>query len=504
MIKSARFIHLCLAAFFAAVAIPEIHAMNPSEQRPNIIFFMTDDQGWGDLGCYGHPVIQTPNLDRFAAEGALFTDFHAASAVCSPARAAMLTGRTPYRNGQYTIHFGKGETPYLRTSEVTLPAQLKQAGYATCHVGKWHLGFLDGTHGHPTPADHGYDHWFATKSNAEPDHLNPTNFIRNGEPCGEIEGNSVGIVVDEAIDWLENAKPAEAPFFITVWPHEPHTPIGTEARFSQPYIEQGIDPHDADYFGNITQIDAAFGRLMDYLEANGLAENTLVLFTSDNGPAWDPKCLERVRQSAGHHRGTKAWMYEGGHRVPGLIRWPGVVPAGAVSHETIVHTDLFPTVHEIVGLEPPPDRVIDGRSILPVLRGGAMPEPERPLYWRYQGADGQIKVAYREGDWVLLADADLDYCELYNLAEDWQQRDNLVYEESERFAAMKPRMVALHKEIEKDGPNEWWRENPDPLVPWKQRSVEGITRHLLGLRPEPRPAPYPAERWPGTTAGERR
>ncbi len=493
-----RLLSTLLALILALIGIEAAtsNAIEGMPKKPNIIFFMTDDQGWGDLGCYGHEIIQTPNLDRFAQQGAQFTDFHAASAVCSPSRAAMLTGRTPYRNGMFTVHIGNHETPYLRTSEITLPEQLRKAGYATCHVGKWHLGLLDGTHGHPTPAEHGYDHWFATENNARPNHLNPTNFIRNGEPSGEIEGNSAGIIVDEAISWIDDKKPADAPFFLTVWTHEPHTPIGTEPEFARPYLEQGIDEHDANYYGNITQIDAAFGRLMAYLDQNGLAENTLVVFTSDNGPSWDPKSLERVRASAGHHRGTKAWMYEGGHRVPGLIRWPAVIPAGAVSDATIVHSDLFPTIHDILGIDMPQDRTIDGSSILPVLRGGNMPDPERPLYWRYQGADGQIKVCYREGDWVLLADADLDYCELYNLAEDWQQRHNLVFEEYDRFAAMKPRMVELHKEIAEEGPNEWWKENPDPLVPWKQRSTAGITRHLLGTPPEPRPKPYPEPNWP--------
>ena len=463
---------------------------------PNIIFFMCDDLGWGDLGCYGHEIITTPNLDQFASQGATFTDFHAASAICSPSRAAMLTGRTPYRNGMFTIHFSKHETPYLRTSEVTLPTQLKRAGYATCHVGKWHLGFLDGTHGHPTPAQHGYDHWLATEGNAEPTHLNPTNFIRNTERCGEIEGNSAEIIVGEAIDWLAHHKPANAPFFLTVWTHEPHTPIGTDPEYSQPYIDRGIGAHDANYYGNVTQIDAAFGKLMQYLDDVGLANDTLVVFTSDNGPAWDPESLDRVRASAGHHRGTKAWMYEGGHRVPGLIRWPSVVPAGAVSDATTLHSDLFPTIHDMLGLDMPKGRTIDGASILPVLEGGTMPDPSRSLYWRYQGADGQIKVCYREGIWALLADANLDYCELYNLEEDWQQRNNLVYQEFERFAEMKKRMVSLHHEIDAEGPNHWWRDNPDPLVPYKQNHPEAITRHLLGTVPEARQEPYARPVWP--------
>ncbi len=472
------------------------HHMPNSADRPNIIFFMCDDLGWGDLGCYGHPIIQTPNLDRFAGEGAMFTDFHAASAVCSPARAAMLTGRTPYRNGMYTIHFGNHATPYLRTGEITLPAVLKQHGYATCHVGKWHLGSVSGEHGHPSPGDHGYDHWLGTTSNAQPNHLNPVNFYRNGEACGEMVGNSAGIIVDEAMEWITQEKPADTPFFLTVWTHEPHTPIGTEDQFTALYDRDDITPHDANYYGNVTQIDAAFGRLMTFLDEQGLAENTLVVFTSDNGPAWDPDSLERCRVSAGHHRGTKAWMYEGGHRVPGLIRRPGKIPAGAVSHETILHTDLFPTVHEMLGIALPEDRVIDGSSILPVLEGGSMPDPDRPLYWRYDGSDGQLKAAYREGDWVILGDSALDWCEMYNLAEDWQQRSNLVYEEFDRFSAMKKRMVAMHEAVEDDGPD-WWRDNPDPLVPYKRNHPEAITRHLLGVKPEPRPEPYPAPVWPG-------
>ncbi len=451
----------------------------------NIVLFLTDDQGWGDLGCYGHPHIKSPHLDTFAQRSLLLTDCHAASAVCSPSRAGLLTGRTPYRNGMYTIHLER-PFPYLRREELTLPRLLKQHGYATCHVGKWHLGYLDGKDEHPTPSDHGYDHWFATKSAAKPSHLNPVNFVRNGEPAGRIEGNSAGIIVDEAIDWLQRRGNGDAPFFLTVWTHEPHTPIGTEKRFSERY-DRSLPRKKRDYYGNITQIDTAFGKLIEHLDTSGVMDDTIVFYTSDNGPAWDPDFINLG--STGGHRGAKSWMYEGGHRVPGLLHWPGRSRAGSVSHACVTGLDLLPSILEELDIPLPEDRIIDGCSILPVFEGRE-PARQQPLYWRYDGADNDLKIAYREDDWVLLADTIIDRCELYHLPSDWQQRNNRVYEETERFAAMKRRLLEIHRAIEQDGPR-WWRDDPDPLIHWKQNHPEGITRHLQGRLPEPAPAPYP-------------
>jgi arylsulfatase A len=186
-------------------------------------------------------------------------------------------------------------------------------------------------------------------------------------------------------------------------------------------------------------------------------------------------------------------MYEGGLRVPGLIRWPEQVPPGAVSHAPVNGTDYFPTILEMLDLPLPEDRAIDGQSLMPVLRGEDL--PERTLYWRYDGCDAPLKICYREGDWVLVTDAKIDLCELYNLSEDWQQRNNLVYEEFDRFAEMKLRLVELHEAIEEDGPD-WWKDNPDPLIPWIRRNPEAITRHLLGKIPEEKPRPYPEAHWP--------
>ncbi|MFW5844843.1 MAG: sulfatase [Planctomycetota bacterium] len=452
----------------------------------NIVLFMTDDQGWGDLGCYGHPSIQSPELDTFARRSLLLTDCHASSAVCSPSRAGLLTGRTPFRNGVHTICSQQQPIPYLRREELTLPSILKQHGYRTCHVGKWHLGTVAADGDLPGPHQHGYDHYLATVSAAKPNHLDPTNFVRNGTACGRIAGNSAGIIVDEAIDWLGQRPWEEAPFFLTVWTHEPHTPIGTEARFRERY-DADLPQKKRDYYGNITQIDAAFGKLIAHLDATGMWEDTIVLYTSDNGPAWDPEFLNLG--STGGHRGAKAWLYEGGHRVPGLLHWPGRSSPGSVSHATVFNTDFFPSILTGLGIPLPTDRVIDGTDILPIF-DGQTPERPQPLYWRYEAADNDLKVAYREGDWVLLADTLIDRCELYHLGRDWQQRDNRVYDEYERFAAMKRRLLTVHRAVDQDGPG-WWRNHEDPNTAWKQNHPEGITRHLQGALPEPAPEPYP-------------
>jgi arylsulfatase A len=460
-------------------------------EKPNIIIFLADDLGWGDLSIYGHSVIKTPNLDRFAKQGMLFTDCHSASAVCSPSRSAILTGRTPFRNGVYTIHRRQAEFPYLRSEEITLPELLKENGYSNCHVGKWHLGALDPKFEHPLPSDIKYDHWLAIEGNAKPSHLNPENFIRNGKKVGRIEGYAAEIIVDEAIDWLENQKPKQDPFFLTVWTNEPHTPIGTDDKFLQMYSDT-LDSEVRKYYGNISQLDAAFGKLMTWLDENSKTKNTFVIFTSDNGPAWAPGHHERVKESAGYHRGAKAWLYEGGIRVPGIIRYPGMVRPASVSHAAINGTDFFPTILDLIGISLPDDRIIDGISILPVLNNKNLPPRNIPLYWRYDGADGDFKVAYREGDWILLTDEGLDKSELYNLSNDWQQRHNLVYTDKyfSRYKSMKKNLIELHDSIEKEGPSQWWKKEPDPLWHWKRTHPEAIKRLLLGKEPPGRPCPY--------------
>src|SRR6478672_3090015 len=198
-----------------------------ADDTPNLVLFLADDLGHGDLGCYGHPRIKTPNLDAFANQGVRLTQCYAASAVCSPSRSAILTGRTPHRTGVYTW-IAAGSEVHLRKSEITLPTLLKKAGYATCHVGKWHLNGKFNSPDQPQPNDHGYEYWMATQNNAAPNHKDPTNFVRNGKRVGKLEGYSAVLVVEEAIDWLTNKRDKSKPFFLAVWTHEPHLLIETD------------------------------------------------------------------------------------------------------------------------------------------------------------------------------------------------------------------------------------------------------------------------------------
>ena len=211
--------------------------------RPNFIVFLTDDQGWGDLGCYGHPLIKSPNLDKFASEGMRLTQCYAGCSVCSPSRSAILTGRTPYRNGVWRWIPG-GSIYHLRESEITIASLLKKQGYETCHAGKWHLNGKFNSNEQPQPDDHGYDHWLATQNNAAPNHMNPTNYVRNREEVGPMEGPSAVIAASEAITWLKERKNSDTPFFITVWTHEPHLPIESAPKYMKHYLTSKMRAFD--------------------------------------------------------------------------------------------------------------------------------------------------------------------------------------------------------------------------------------------------------------------
>ena len=239
-------------------------AFQAASAAPNLILFLADDLGYGDLGCFGHPTIQSPNLDAFARQGVRLTQCYSGSAVCSPSRSALLTGRTPHRNGVYTW-IAEGSEVHLRTSEVTLPVLLKKAGYSTCHSGKWHLNGLFNNPAQPQPGDHGYDWWLATQNNAAPTHENPVNFARNGQAAGPMQGYSAPLVVEEAVMWLKEKRDAAKPFFLAVWTHEPHYPIKSDPKFKALYPDL-TDDVQREHHANVTQMDHAFGSLMKALE----------------------------------------------------------------------------------------------------------------------------------------------------------------------------------------------------------------------------------------------
>ncbi len=456
---------ISLLALLAA-ALPAFCA-DGGAARPNVIFVLADDLGYGDLHCFGADDVKTPNLDKFASEGMKFTHCYAAHANCSPSRTAIMTGRTPTRVG--VRDWIPEESPvHLPRGEVTVATLLRNAGYTTCHSGKWHLNGEFNKPAQPQPGDHGFDHWFSTQNNALPNHRNPNNFVRDGKEVGETSGFSSALVADEAIGWLREGRDKAKPFFLYVCFHEPHEPIATDEQYKKLY--PGDDPSFSAHHGNITQMDAAFGRLVRALDEDGLSANTLVVFTSDNGPAITPF---HPHGSAGPLRDKKGSMYEGGIRVPGILRWPGKAKPGSVSEEPVCGVDYLPTICAAAGVQAPQDRKLDGVSILPALEGKPLARTT-PLYWHFNRASSAVKIAVRIGDWKLLAaldksppargnditeESERDFksaepsaFELYNLRSDIAEKTNLAEKEPAKFAEMKSALLAKYHEVRGEAP----------------------------------------------------
>lgn len=434
--------------FFLALLVAVSGTLIAREEsgQPNIVVFVADDMGWGDSATYGHPLIKSPNLDKLASQGVKFTQFYSACGVCSPSRAAILTGRTPYRNGVWR-HLSGNHEAHLRKSEITYPKLLQEAGYETCHVGKWHLNSQPQFNNpeFPQPDDHGYDYYLYTHNNASPSHENPDNFYRNGEPVGKTESYSAQFVAAEAEHWLTEIRDPEKPFALSVWVHEPHSPIATDPKFFGLY-----DGHEnAKYMGNITQLDRALGQVMDTLDEVGAAENTLLIFTSDNGP------VANFGGTTGGLRGGKRSGYEGGIRVPGVVRWPGHVEPGTISDVPVIGTDIFSTVLDIAGISLPDDRTIDGVSMVPAFSGKPI-DREIPLFWRTHVSQPGDRVAMRMGDWKIVGNDTLTKFELYNIKEDWKEENDLAAAMPEKTEKMKDKLLEVWEGIEAEGPKEWW------------------------------------------------
>jgi arylsulfatase A len=445
--------------------------------RPNVMIVLCDDLGYGDLACFGHPAIRTPNLDKLAAEGVRLTSCYSASPVCSSSRAGLITGRTPSRSGIYDW-IPRDSVVYLRSSEITIATLLKQAGYDTCHVGKWHLNGKFNDPEQPQPGDHGFDHWMSTQNNAIPSHENPKNFVRNGKPLGPQTGFACQLVADEALRWLDGRKD-DNPFFLYVCFHEPHEPVASPPDLVATYLDddgpKARNEDEAQYFANVTNIDAAVGRLMASLKERGMDKNTLVVFTSDNGPETLKRYPRGTRSygSPGPLRGMKLWLYEGGIRVPGIARWKGVIEAGQTCDVPVCSLDLLPTLCELAKVEPPKDRTLDGTSLVPLLAGQSF-ERKKPLTWDYFNALGDPKAAMRLGDFTLLArrasptnvepgivsattmpiikSETLGGFELYDVKNDIGQKHDLAASKSDFVSKHAPELVKKHREVRDEGP----------------------------------------------------
>jgi len=457
------------------------------KQRPNFIQILTDDQGWGDLASFGHDVIITPNIDQLAKEGLKFTNCYAAAAVCSPSRAAILTGRTPFRNGVYRWLPSRSNI-YLPVEEKTLPQILKANGYQTGHFGKWHLSHYgekrlkgDGTtpekytnftfggaEGEPSMEEYGYDYYFATGNVARPTHENPINFFLNGKAMGTMKGFSAQIVAEQAIRWIEEIRDNDVPFFLTIWFHEPHGPIESDPKFLKKYKSKyRQDPSMVQYLANVTQLDAAVGSIVNSLKKIGKYENTLIWYTSDNGPEGDgfgtfnktdsPYKRSRNRGETGGLKGRKRWTHEGGVRVPGIISWPigfkrNRIKPGNVSGIPIIGSDVFPTMLELANVSLPKDLSLDGVSLVPILEGKSF-KRSKPLYWR-----NSDKVGLRIGKWKMIADGLLRSFELFNLEIDFRETTDLSDYEPVVFESMKKTLLNYDREVLLEGPN-WYKND---------------------------------------------
>ena len=321
--------------------------------RPNVVLILADDLGYGDLSCYGHPKFKTPRIDRMAADGAKLTQFNTPAAFCAPTRASLMTGRYPFRCGmtQNPAPDGGPDADALRlpASEVTLAQVLKSAGYATGMVGKWHLGHKPGA----LPTDRGFDEYYGIPYSND---MRPVQVLE-GTKVAEypvVQATLTTRYAARATDFIQRHK--AAPFFLYFAEAMPHKPLAAS--------EKNYQQSGAGLYGDaLADLDDSVGAVLDALKQHGLDENTLVLFTSDNGATFGG--------STGGLRGMKASTYEGGFRVPMIARWPGKIPASHVSDEIAVMMDLFATIVKVTGAQMPDARVLDGRDILPLFTSAA-------------------------------------------------------------------------------------------------------------------------------------
>jgi arylsulfatase A len=431
--------------------------------KPNVVILLADDLGYQDVGCYDGPV-KTPAIDGLAAKGVRFTDFYSGCAVCSPSRATLMTGRHHIRAGVYSWIHDASQNSHLLEREITLAEILKKHGYATAHVGKWHLGLPTGERKKPTPDKHGFDHWFATWNNAEPSHRNPRNFIRNGKPG--LEGYACQLVVDEAIGWLENHRDEDSPFFLNVWFHEPHAPIAAPDEIVTQYGK--TRDKAAIYSGTIDNTDRAIARLLKKLAEIDDPNNTLIVYASDNGSYRDDR--------TGGLRGRKGVNWEGGIRVPGIFSWPGTIEQGVDATNPAGLVDVLPTVCGLLGFDKPAGVHLDGSDLSPVLTGGAGGAKfsrHQPLFWHLQKS--RPIVAMRDGNYSLVADPDYELStsnmfqeawipqvkrgayknfQLFDLKSDPNQTTNIAAEHPEFLARLKVKLLEINASIMADG-HDW-------------------------------------------------
>ncbi len=415
-------------------------------KHPNIILLLADDMGCQDPACFGGTAVRTPHLDALAASGAKLTNFYAASAVCTPSRTAILSGRYPLRF-DVRQHFPDDEN-HLPTSANTIPKRLKRAGYATGHVGKWHLGGLHVEHARnransiPGPAQHGFDDYLCQIEQLEPRarmgrertlfRQGGTCLLRNDQPVGPEDPlyhkHLTELIGDESLRLMERYHRQRKPFFLNVWFLAPHTPYepAPEPHWGR-YKDDPVSEDQRYFRSMVSCLDAQVGRIVAKLEELGIRDNTLIFFTSDNGGAWEA--------NNGPFKGGKTDLHEAGIRVPAIANWPGRIAAGQTLPTFAHHTDILPTLFAAAGLEAPSPAEVDGLNLLPWLTGKTGPPERGTVFWQldlYRNLQRHTKKpepfiteVARRGNWKLTA-RDGVPLEIFDLAADPLESLNLL------------------------------------------------------------------------------
>ncbi|MDB6124268.1 MAG: N-acetylgalactosamine-6-sulfatase [Pedosphaera sp.] len=410
----------------------------PAPRRPSIIFILADDLGYGDLGCYGQTQIKTPNIDKLAEDGMRFTSCYAGSTVCAPSRGTLMTGK---HTGHARIRGNSGVS--LQAEDVTVAELLKSSGYRTACIGKWGLGH-EGSPG--LPGKKGFEEWIGYLDQVHAHDYYPTYLYRSnikGEEfkftLDENEGGQKGKYSDDlftetALNFIKINKPdqfnKQRPFFLYLTYTIPHannelgkkTGNGMEVPSDAPYSGESWPQVEKNKAAMITRMDRDIGRIMDFLKKSKIDENTMVVFASDNGPHKEGGADPKFFNSAGGLRGIKRDLYEGGIRVPFIVRWPARVATGTTSDLPCAFWDFLPTATEIAGVKPPKE--IDGISILPTLTGRAQTNRHEFLYWEFH--EKGFKQAVRMGDWKAVRFGVDGPIELYNLKTDVAEKKNVA------------------------------------------------------------------------------
>ena len=429
------------ASLCAAIAVlPALAAAQEgNNQRPNIVLVITDDVGYGDFGSYGAPDVRTPHIDSLARDGVRLTDFYANGATCTPTRTGLISGRYQQRFGleaplgQGAIDQERGLSPTGRS----LPQLLKNNGYATALVGKWHLGWKSEF----SPGAHGFDYFFGFKSGFT-DYYHHTggdgrpDLFENDRPV-EVAGYMTDLITERSVRFIEQNR--QRPFFVDVsynaahWPYQrPDSP--SKARDNGRHLGPFDDSTNtrADYVAMLERADQGVGRILEALDTLGLRQNTMVIFTNDNGGEWLSRNTPLFQ-----HKGS---VWEGGIRVPAIIRWPGRIPAGSVSRQVGITMDLTASILAATGTSVAPESRLEGINLLPVL-GGRAAGIDRTLFWRVTG-----QQAVRSGDWKLLMDG--GRAMLFDLRTDIAERHNMIGQRSDIARRLRPLLAAWQEDVD--------------------------------------------------------